>query len=325
MSKRISTVAIVKSLRPLQWLKNLVMFAPLIFSGLLFSEQTNGVPYLMTVFYSFVIFCVLASSVYLFNDVIDYEADRAHPFKRKRPIASGEVPIPVAIGMGIAGLIIVAILSIPLNLSFKVLIAGYLILQVLYSKKLKQFPIWDIGAIATSFVIRVYAGATVAYIHLNSWFLLTVISAALFLAVGKRQSERTLMLGSQPEKLGTTRGTLKRYSQRLLDQYTSIFATATWLAYALFTFQYQFVQSENLAQFYDNLPIALRPEKLLMFTIPLAIIGIMRYLQLVYESNQGESPERVLIKDKPLLLLALTLITMVIVLIYGPTTFASFL
>ena len=315
-----TVIAVLRSIRPLQWLKNLVMFAPLIFSGLLFSVQPNGLPYFVTVLYSFIIFCLVTSSVYLMNDVIDYPADRLHPFKKKRPIASGELSIPLAIFLSVVGVILAFFLSTPLNTFFKLLILFYLILQVLYSTKLKKIAIVDIGVIATAFVIRVYAGATVGGIHLNSWFLLTLISAALFLAVGKRQSERTLLASTG--NLGQTRHTLKRYSQRLLDQYTSIFATATWLAYSLFTFQYQFIRPEqNLSILYPTLPKVLRPEKLLMLTIPLAIIGIMRYLQLIYEGNQGESPEKVLIHDKPLLILLLSLVILVILIIYGPTAF----
>lgn len=316
-------IAIVRSLRPRQWLKNVVMFAPLVFSGLLFSVQNDGIPYFTTVLYAFVIFCILASSVYLINDIVDYKADKLHPFKKKRPIAAGELSIPLAFFLSIFGVILAFILSFPLNFSFKVLIFLYLLLQIIYSTKLKKIPILDVCAIAAAFVVRVYAGATVGGIHLNSWFLLTLISAALFLAVGKRQSEKTLMAGSQ--NLGQTRHTLKSYSQRLLDQYTSIFATATWISYALFTFQYQFIRPEqNLSILYPTLPKVLRPEKLLMFTIPVAILGIMRYLQLIYEKNQGESPERILLEDRALLILVIVLVVMIVAIIYGPTALNTY-
>ncbi len=309
--------AILKSIRPTQWLKNVVLFAPLIFSGLLFSLQDNGIPYVLTVFYAFVIFCILASSIYLINDIVDYEADRAHPFKSKRPIASGKLSIPIALFLSVVGIMLVFILSLALNTFFRVLVFTYLVLQILYSTKLKKIPIVDVGAIAAAFVIRVYAGATVGYIHLNSWFLLTIISAALFLAVGKRQSERTLLSGTN--NLGLTRKTLKRYSERLLDQYTSIFATSTWLSYSLFTFQYQFIRpDQNLSILYPNLPKILRPEKLLMLTVPLAILGIMRYLQLIYEKNRGESPARVLVEDKVLLTLVFLMGIMIVFILYGP-------
>jgi 4-hydroxybenzoate polyprenyltransferase len=316
-------LAILKSLRPLQWLKNIVLFAPLVFSGLLFSiNPIHDLPYFVLVIYAAIIFSILASSIYLLNDIIDYKADRSHPFKKKRPIASGQLSIKLAFSLSMLGIIIVFCLSYPLGRFFVFLVFAYLALQILYSIKLKHIPIMDVFAIATAFVIRVYAGATVGSIHLNSWFLLTVISAALFIAVGKRQSERTLL--SELPNLGATRITLKRYSQRLLDQYTSIFATATWLSYALFTFQYQFIRpAQNLSTLYPDLPPMLRPEKLLMTTIPLTIFGIMRYLQLIYESNAGESPAKVLVKDKVLLTVVLVLIGMVIAIIYySPEVYA---
>ena len=317
-------LAILKSIRPLQWLKNVVMFAPLIFSGLLFATGSNGVSYLVTTLYAFVIFCILASCVYLLNDIIDVRADRAHPFKKDRPIAAGRLSIGLAFFLAIAGIIAVFVLSYPLTFFFKVLIVLYLLMQVLYSLKLKHVPIFDVLSIASAFVIRVYAGASVAYIHLNSWFLLTVISAALFIAVGKRQSELTLLAGKAG--LGATRKTLARYSQRLLDQYTSIFATATWLSYALFTFQYQFIRpEENLSLLYPTLPKILRPEKLLMATIPVAIVGVMRYLQLIYEKNEGESPARVLITDKVLLTIAILFVAMIVFIVYVPSAINDFL
>ena len=137
---------------------------------------------------------------------------------------------------------------------------------------------------------------------MSVWFLLTVISASLFLAVGKRQSERTLLEGKSNLDMGSTRKILKRYSQRLLDQYTGMFATATWLTYALFAFQNEVTQpDQRLALIYTVLPRTLQSQKLLMLTLPFVIFGVMRYLQLIYETNQGESPDRVLLSDKPLL------------------------
>jgi hypothetical protein len=137
---------------------------------------------------------------------------------------------------------------------------------------------------------------------MNVWFLLTVISASLFMAVGKRQSERTLLSNNHVE---FARASLKNYSQRLLDQYTSMFATATWLTYAIFTFQ-SYTQGVNLLyekfpELYFILPKTLHSQKLLMLTLPLVIFGVMRYLQLVYEENKGEAPEDILLKDKTLL------------------------
>jgi 4-hydroxybenzoate polyprenyltransferase len=294
---------ILKSARPRQWVKNFSLYATLVFSGFFFAVQEGGTPYLVTVSYAFLIFCLLTSSVYIINDIIDYQADRQHPFKKKRPIASGKLPIPVALFTAIVLLALVFFFSLWLGWFFRILTFGYLILQYLYATKIKHIAILDVISIATGFLIRVYAGAVVVNLHMSVWFLLTVISASLFLAVGKRQSERTLLSGIASSEIGDTRKALKRYSQRLLDQYTGMFATATWLTYALFTFQTGSIKPEQnaLIELYTILPRTLRSEKLLMLSLPLVIFGIMRYLQLVYEDNQGESPDKVLFRDKPLL------------------------
>lgn len=291
--------ALLKSARPRQWIKNIALYAALVFSGFFFYVPGDAPAYLITVTFAFIVFCFLTSAVYIINDVIDYEADRNHPFKKKRPIASGDVPIPVAIFTAIALLVVVLILSLWLPTFFRILLFGYLGLQLLYATRTKHIAILDVISIATGFLIRVYAGAVVVNLHMNVWFLLTVISASLFLAVGKRQSERTLLQG---KNLADTRLSLKRYSQRLLDQYTGMFANATWLTYALFTFQTETTQpAQKVELLYSLLPKTLHSQKLLMLTVPFVIFGVMRYLQLVYEDNQGESPERVLLRDKALL------------------------
>lgn len=304
---------IIKTARPRQWIKNFALYAALIFSGFFFYTPTDAPAYFTTVTYAFLVFCILTSSIYFINDIVDYEADKQHPFKKKRPIPAGKLPIKLAKWVAVLGLITVAIFSYQLSMFFQILAFTYLALQILYSKKLKHIPILDVASIATGFLIRVYAGSVVVNLHMSVWFLLTVISASLFLAVGKRQSERTLLLGrsgatdddfelATQKTIGSTRLTLKRYSQRLLDQYTSMFANATWLTYAIFAFQNEIdAPRVQVASLYTFLPKALHTQKLLMITIPLVIFGVMRYLQLVYESNQGESPEKVLLKDKPLL------------------------
>lgn len=289
--------------RPRQWVKNLSLFATLVFSGLFFSPQENGVPYYMTVTFAFMVFCFLTSAVYIINDIIDYQADRQHPFKKKRPIASGELPIPIALFTALLLLAMVLLFSMGLGWFFRVLALAYLTLQILYATTIKHISVLDVVSIATGFLIRIYAGAVVVNLHMSVWFLLTVISASLFLAVGKRQSERTLLTGVKGAEVGATRTALRRYSQRLLDQYTGMFATATWLTYALFTFQIGSIKPQEgmLANLYTVLPRTLRSEKLLMLSLPFVIFGVMRYLQLVYEDNEGESPDKVLFRDKALL------------------------
>ena len=307
---------LVKSARPRQWVKNLAIYAALLFSGFLFYIPNNGIPYFLTVTWTFLLFCILTASIYLINDVVDISADRNHPFKSKRPIASGKLPVWLALSTAGAGISMVFFFSLYLNPYFRLLVLAYIILQFTYFLLFKHIPILDVVSIASGFIIRIYAGAVVVDLHPSVWFLLTVLSAALFLAVAKRQSERTL-LENNKEDLGSTRKILIRYSQRLLDQYTSMFATATWLTYALFTFQQQANEPVNLyGTVYSFLPKAWRSEKLLMLTIPIVIFAVMRYLQLVYENNRGESPDKVLFSDKPLLVAAVSFGAMVFIILY---------
>lgn len=312
-------VLLFKSFRPKQWLKNLAVYAALIFSGFFFYQESNQFPYFVTVSFAFFIFCILTSSIYLINDLVDIESDRKHPFKKNRPIASGKLPIPIAVFSVVTGLALVFFLSLGLPDFFKILIFAYFILQVLYSTKLKNHAIFDIISIASGFLIRVYAGAVVVNLHMNVWFLLTVISLSLFMAVGKRQSERTLLSNNHME---FARLSLKKYSQRLLDQYTAMFATSTWLTYAIFTFQSYTGQGVNLLYekfpgLYFVLPKTLQSQKLLMLTLPFVIFGVMRYLQLIYEENKGEAPADILLKDKPLLTTVFLWILAVLFVIYA--------
>lgn len=306
---------LLRSSRPRQWIKNLSLYAALIFSGFFFYVPQSGVSYFVTVTYAFVVFCVLTSSIYLINDSIDYQSDRHHPFKRKRPIAAGQLPIKIALLAAIVGLITVFIMSLWLPIFFKLTTFAYFGLQMAYAVHLKHLPILDVVSIATGFLLRVYAGAVVVNLHTSVWFLLAVVSASLFLAVGKRQSERTLLTN---KKLGQTRQTLKRYTQRLLDQYTGMFANATWLTYAIFTFQRQPVTPVGpFLEIYTLLPRTLQSQKLLMLSVPFVILGVMRYLQLVYEDNEGESPERVLLRDRFLLVIVGCFVTTVFLTLYA--------
>lgn len=316
INKSSSLYLLVKTARPQQWLKNFALFAALIFSGFFFFDPADGIPYVVTVFYAFLIFCITTSSLYILNDIADKDADSKHPFKSKRPIASGKLDIKTARTAAYIGLTLAFITSFFFTYFFQLLVIGYIALQFLYTNYFKHIPILDISAIATGFLVRIYAGAVVVNLHTDVWFLLTVVSASLFLAVGKRQSERTLLQSNQ-ENLEKTRKILSRYTQRLLDQYTAMFATTTWLTYALFAFQHRNPETRvTLATIYTFLPRTLQSEKLLMLSVPFVIFGIMRYLQLVYESNQGESPEKVLLNDKPLLVTGFLFVVTVMLVLY---------
>jgi len=201
-----------------------------------------------------------------------------------------------------------------LNLYFFISCLTYLVIQVLYTGYLKKVPIMDVMVIAFGYLIRVYAGAFVISTHMDVWFLLTVISASLFLAVGKRRGEMTLFI-SQGKT--ATRETLKHYTEKLLDMYTAMFATATWITYSLFTFNHPRIVPDGRAlSFISILPRTLISEKWMMITIPFVVYGLMRYLQLIYEKNEGESPERVLLSDKPLIVTACVWVVLVIAILY---------
>ena len=205
-----------KTIRPKQALKNLALFAPLVFSGgLLIPEK------FLTTLRGVIIFTIMTSSVYIFNDIIDLPKDRLHPYKKNRPIAKGSLPLPIALFISIIGFSTALQLAYWQGFFFFLTLFAYFILQILYSLCLKKIVIADILVIATGFVLRVYAGAFILGIHMSVWFLLCVISLALFLAAGKRRSELNIIAKS-PLKL-KTRETLVFYSPELLDSYLSMF------------------------------------------------------------------------------------------------------
>jgi len=292
--------AILKSARPRQWVKNLSIFAALIFTGQFFEPNMFD-----KTIWGFVLLSIIVSSVYFINDIADIKSDRLHPFKKNRPIAKGDLPVPIAIFLAISGIVFSLSLSSAISEFFFYALLAYLILQLAYTFILKEAVVLDILAIATGFVLRVYAGAFLIDAHLSVWFLLCVISVSLFLAAGKRRAELAILhanVASQHRK------TLSMYTPDLLDSYLAMFATASWLSWALFTF---FKESEG-ESFYiseavspellNYLPLAiLGSGKLLMITIPVVIFGVMRYLRIVYEGSRAETPERVLLTDKPLL------------------------
>lgn len=301
--------SLLKTTRPRQWLKNLALLAPITFSGFLFFPG-----YFQRVVYAIMVFILISSSVYLFNDLLDLESDRKHPFKRKRPLPSGKLPISIAIFAFVAMMSIGLAWAYTLGFFFFVVTLTYVTTSgFLYTLIFKKVPIMDVLIIATGYILRVYAGSVVINAHMSVWFLLTVISLSMFLAVGKRRSEMTLLQGSNAE----VRATLKRYTPQLLDIYTSMFATASWLTYALFTFnQPRIVFEGRVLHLMSGLPSTFLSEKWLMATIPFVVYGVMRYLQLVYEKNEGESPERVILSDKPLIGVVITYAVMVFGLLY---------
>lgn len=301
-------ISIVKALRPRQWIKNFAIFAGLVFSGSLDDRSAT-----IVAAEAFFLFCIASSATYLLNDVFDIDRDRLHPFKIKRPIASGEVSIPLAVTLSLVFIMIVLPLSFKISPAFFIATLSYLLLQLFYSVFLKSVILVDVITIATGFVLRVYAGIWAIGAHLNVWFLLCVISFALFLAIGKRRSELTL-LQSQAAK---HRETLLHYPESLLDILTSMFANSTWLAYALFTFnQPPIAARPRISLLLESFSLPFAHARFLMVTVPVVIYGVMRYLYIIYEKKEGESPERVLLTDSPLLTAVMLWLALTLGIIY---------
>lgn len=303
-------INLLKTARPRQWLKNFSLGAALIFSGQLFDVNS----FTVTV-EAVIAFSILTSSVYFMNDIIDIDKDRVHPFKKKRPIASGEISTVLATFISVGGIIISLSFAYFLSLYFFFVCLTYLILQVVYSLILKNTIILDVMSIAASFILRIYAGAIILNYHISIWFLLCVTSISLFMAVGKRRAELSLL---QADLAGSHRKTLAKYSPDTLDGYLSMFASSAWISWAFFTF----LESPPIVIGHPSivavLPLTLSgTNKLLMITIPIVIYGIMRYLSIIYQGARAESPERVLLSDKPLLSAVLLWGALVVWVIYG--------
>lgn len=291
------TIKTLKLLRPKQWIKNFAIFAAIMFTGELFD-----IPVFLHVCVGFVVFCGLSSAMYVINDIFDIDKDRMHPFKKFRPLAHGDLSILYALFIFLILTTFSLFLSLFLSPSFFILVLVYLALQFSYSSIFKHIAVLDILALASAYILRVYAGEVASGFHISVWLVLTTVALSLFLAIGKRRSELTLISHLPNADREATRKTLSHYSERLLDVYASIFATATFIFYSLFTFL------ENpgglrisLSIFLpDFLPSSFQ-RKWLMITIIPVVYGLMRYLQDIYEKHEGESPERVLLSDIPLL------------------------
>ncbi|MCL4397789.1 UbiA prenyltransferase family protein [Patescibacteria group bacterium] len=299
--------------RPRQWIKNLTIFAAIFFTGEILNPQL-----LLTSFVAFLAFCAASSSMYIFNDLRDLEKDRLHPFKKNRPLASGKLNQKLAITAAILASIIALIMAATISTAFFFTIIAFYLLQFSYSMYLKNVILLDILAIAGSFILRVFAGEIATGFHIDIWLFLTVISVSLFLAIGKRRSELTLLSGWSGTVPIKTRATLSRYSEKMLDVYISMFANSAWITYAFYTFlQRPPILRQRIGDLFDQYNLdALQGRKWIMLTIPLVIYGIMRYLQLIYEKNEGESPEKVLLSDKALIITATVLGLMLFTTIY---------
>ena len=271
--------SLVRTLRPEQWTKNLIVFA-----ALLFGQKLLDVEAVARTVAAFAVFCVLSGVVYLVNDLFDQEADRLHPTKRFRPIASGELSpgaaVTWALVLGSAALGVAAWLG-PV---FAMVAAAYLLLFVLYSRWLKHIVIVDVMSIAIGFVLRTVAGAAVISVPVSDWLLVCTVLLALFLALSKRRHELTLLADNATGH----RRTLDEYNPYLLDQMIGVVTASTLMAYIIYC-----TSQETIERF---------GTRNLVLTVPLPIYGILRYLYLVHRRDGGGNPSELLITDRPLLI-----------------------
>jgi len=283
-------LALLESLRPTQWIKNLNLFAAAILTGKVFDPIT----FIQSIT-AFITFCLLSSSSYLINDLVDAKNDRLHPVKKLRPIARGAVSTENALFMASILLIIGISLAYSINISFFYIALLFIFLQYFYSFVLKKKAVIDIIGIAFFFILRAYAGEIATGYHLPIWIMLTVIFLSLFIASGKRRSE----LSNNGRK---TRQALNGYGKSLLSFYITMFAVCTLISYAMFTFLAQPLQFDGRLHNFllENYPSAL-DRKWYMLTLLPVIFGIMRYGQIIFELADGERPERIVTTDIPLI------------------------
>jgi 4-hydroxybenzoate polyprenyltransferase len=302
-----SIQALLQSLRPRQWPKNLTLFV-----GLVFAHRLLDLPSLERALVAFAVFCLASSFTYLLNDLLDLEHDKQHPLKRNRPLASGLLPISWALAaMGLLLLACAAVtallFTLPIvpppdifasaggaNLLFALTVISYILLMVLYSVRLKHVVLIDVFIIAGGFVLRILAGALVIPVYISPWLYLVAILLALFLALNKRRHEIVLLQDSA----ASHRQILKEYSLPLVDQLITVVSTAAVIAYSLYTFE------------------GPTGHQRLMVTIPFVLYGLFRYLYLVHIRMEGGSPEEVLLRDRHILGTVILCVAIIIIVLY---------
>ncbi len=268
--------ALLKTMRPRQWTKNGFVLAAFVFDG----QLTQVSPLLRTIL-AVLLFCLLSSTVYIINDILDIESDRKHPIKCKRPIASGKLPVKIAIGAAITFIAITFPLAWWLSPGFALIAAAYFILNLAYSIWLKHVPLLDVLIIAAGFVLRVAAGVTVIVVdRFSPWLYVVMTLLALYLGFGKRRAELVLLA----DGANSHRKVLDGYTIPLLDQLITIVSATTIVSYSLYTFSA------------PNLPLS----HTMMLTIPFVLYGIFRYLYLIHMKEAGGEPEEMLLTDRPL-------------------------
>jgi 4-hydroxybenzoate polyprenyltransferase len=275
----------LRALRPAQWIKNGVVPAAYFFAWRDPSQSAHvqGWQPLVAEAAAVACFCCVSSGVYLINDLRDIEADRAHPVKCLRPLASGALSVRAALAMAACLLLAGLAGSLALPSAFTGVLGGYFLMQLVYTFGLKRIPYVDVFVIATGFVLRAIAGATVLSVRISPWLLLCTFLLALFLALCKRRHEKILL----EDAGGQHREALAGYDRYLLDMQIGITSSATLVCYAIYTLSAETVQRFGTSR--------------LGLTIPFVVFGIFRYLELVYRHDEGGRPEQVMLTDKVLI------------------------
>jgi 4-hydroxybenzoate polyprenyltransferase len=285
--------SLIKSLRPRQWTKNIFVLAALVFDNKLFQWQP-----LIASLIGVGVLCLLASAVYLINDSADVEADRQHPIKRHRPIARGDIAVPVALGIAFLLVVVGLGMAFALNVGFGLIGLAYFALTTLYSFKLKHIVVLDVIVLATGFVLRVAAGTVlVNAVRFSPWLLVCMSLLALLMGFGKRRQELMNLGGGSG-----TRAILREYNVPLLDQILSIVTGALIVSYMFYTFSAPQLPANHS----------------MMLTIPFVLYGLFRYLYLVHVRNEGAAPDELALKDRPLQIAFILWAIAVIAILYWP-------
>ena len=277
-----------------QWIKNFFVFVPLLFSQHLFDKN-----YFYTTLFAFAVFCLSSSLIYLINDIIDIEADKAHPTKMNRPLASGAISSQSALVVAI--ILIAAIVSLlpQFNEEFHYFVIAFVLLNILYSFWFKHIVILDVFSIAMGFSIRVLAGAVVISVPISSWLILTTMFISLFLGVMKRHSELILVAESEN---APSRKVLSQYSLNFADQMATVAAAGVIICYALYTVSERTVSAFGT----ENL----------IYTTPFVVYGIFRFMYLEYISNKGDNTTKIVFSDLQIILTVLIYTITTVLIIY---------
>lgn len=284
--------SLLKTMRPKQWVKNVVVFAPLVFDGKLFDPLL-----LLHTTVAFVLFCLISSSVYLINDLADIENDRLHPKKRTRPLAAGELAPSVAVAAAVALIVVCIPVALWLDSGFFLILYSYLGLMIAYSFYLKNLVIIDVLVIAAGFVLRVAGGVAVVSVErFSPWLYLCIAVGALFLGFGKRRHELVLLENGADSH----RAILAEYTLPLLDQLIGLVTSTLVVFYSLYTFSAV------------NLPA----NHAMMLTIPFVLYGLFRYLYLIHVKKLGGAPDELVFKDKPMFATGVLWVLAVVLVLY---------